>query len=81
MRRSHRPTCRPTNNQITRQPTNQSPSRPIHISRTPKRFSHGIPVHNEAQVAADIYAFLVKLLRRYPRFRGLPLYVFGESCT
>lgn len=44
-------------------------------------FSYGVPVHNEAQVARDVYAFLLKLLRRYPQYQGLPLYVFGESCT
>ena len=46
-----------------------------------RRFSWGVPVHNEAQVARDVYSFLQKLLRRYPRYRGRPLYVFGESCT
>jgi len=44
------------------------------------RFSYGVPVHNEAQVARDVYTFLRKLLRRHPQYRGLPLFVFGESC-
>lgn len=31
-------------------------------------------------MARDVYAFLLKLLRRYPQYRGRKLYVFGESC-
>merc|ERR1712070_456126 len=42
-------------------------------------FSTGIPVHNEDQVAEDVYEFMQGLLGKYPKYQSLDFYVFGES--
>jgi hypothetical protein len=43
------------------------------------RFSVGLPVHNEDQVASNVLAFLRGFYAKHPHYRPLPLYLFGES--
>ena len=44
-------------------------------------FSYGgLPVHNEDQVASDMYEFIVNWLAKYPQYAQLEFHLFGESC-
>lgn len=36
-------------------------------------------VHNETQVAFDLYWFLIEFYALHPQYSKLPLYIFGES--
>jgi cathepsin A (carboxypeptidase C) len=42
-------------------------------------YSYGGFDHNEGQVGSDMLEFIVGFFNKYPQFKGLDFYIYGES--